>query len=129
MYNTPFDYRISETDDKNFWGSINYNWLRMDGHSHDGVDSTKLNPYAIITTELTVGSGTWVADGSRYKNEVAVPVGYDMPDWTADRPPLAFSIVDANGSPQGNEVGPGSGQQIVVYSPFVPGSDLYILFG
>ena len=130
MITTTYDYRIPETDDANFWGSYNFNWLRMSDHRHDGIDSVKLNPYAIITTELSIPSGAWVADGSRFKNTVTVPGAYDMPSWTTPaRPTLAFSIVDSAGSPQANEIAPGTGQQIIVYSPFVPTADLYILFG
>lgn len=130
MITTSYEYRIPETDDKDFWGSYNFNWLRVAIHRHDNLDSVKLNPYAIITTELTIPFlAAWTADGSRFKNTVEVPVGYTMPDWTTGRPPLAFSVVDANGSPQANEVGPGSGQQIIVYSPFIPTADLFLLFG
>lgn len=129
MITTPFNYRIAETGDKDFWGQHNFNFTRLDAHRHDGLDSVKLNPYAIITTELTVGSGTWTADGSRFKNTIAVPAGYTMPAWTTGRPPLAFHVVDTNGSPQANEIGPGTGQQIIVYSPFVPTADLFLLFG
>lgn len=129
MITTSFNYRIPETEDQDFWGSYNFNWLRMAIHRHDGIDSTKLNPYSIITTELTIPIGSWTADGTRFKNEVAVPGGYTMPDWTTGRPPLAFSVVNSDGSPQANEIGPGSGQQIVVFSPFVPAADLYLLFG
>lgn len=132
---TNYSYRIAEIDDQNFWGTQNYNIDRLSEHRHDGIDSTKLNPYSILTTniEVPVGAGAtssgWVADAGRFKNTMEVPAAYDMPAWTSGVPPLAFHLVDANGSPQANELGPGTGQQIVLYSPFAPTASLYLLFG
>ena len=39
MYLSPNGYKIPELEDKDFWDSYNFNWLRSDSHTHDGIDS------------------------------------------------------------------------------------------
>ena len=52
-YETQYGYKIPELEDKDFWDSYNWNFLRLDGHTHDGEDS------AFIT--VGEGAGVYVA--------------------------------------------------------------------
>jgi len=52
---------------------LEYNWERVSEHSHDGSDSELLDSTIISKGSGTAASGSWVADGSLYKQTITLP--------------------------------------------------------
>lgn len=50
---TQYGYKIPELEDKDFWTSYNFNFERLDQHSHDGIDSPIISAGAGAGTEVS----------------------------------------------------------------------------
>jgi hypothetical protein len=66
MQTTPYGYLNPDNGDlskgTNGWmAAWNFNVLRWDGHSHNGIDSALLNISSISSQTATAPSGSWVA--------------------------------------------------------------------
>lgn len=42
--------------------SLNFDWDRIDGHTHNGIDSAFLTPAAVVPATVTAVSGGWGAN-------------------------------------------------------------------
>lgn len=52
------------------------NWERISDHTHDGTDSSPIDITDIAKSTGTAPSGSWVADGARYKQDVDLPSNF-----------------------------------------------------
>ena len=80
MTPTTYGYRIMDVGDKakgtNGWfESINFNFERLDGHDHDGVNSALLSFASFSPFTGTILAAGWTVSGSGYKQTVTVPAG------------------------------------------------------
>ena len=84
---TQYGYKIPELEDKDFWDSYNFNFERLDGHTHDGVDSAFVPPQAVLDPNVETGTSYPAGLGGemRYKvvlDEVQLYVySPDVSDW------------------------------------------------
>lgn len=51
-------------------------WERVSTHDHDGSNSEQISTKNLSKGSATAVSGSWAADGSLYKQTVALPSGY-----------------------------------------------------
>lgn len=85
MQTTPYGYLNPDSGDlskgTNGWmAAFNFNILRWDGHSHNGIDSVLLNIASISSQTVTAPSGSWIASSGTagrpvggYQQTVTVP--------------------------------------------------------
>ena len=50
-----------------------FNWTRIDGHSHNGIDSALLSTASFATPSVTAPNASWIVSGSGYKQTVTTP--------------------------------------------------------
>lgn len=64
---TQYGYKIPEVEDKDFFDSYNYNYNRLDTHTHDGVDSAPI----ITNDESIIAASPAGTDGELRYNKIA----------------------------------------------------------
>lgn len=71
-------YQIPEDGDSGWWDLLIANWTRMNGHTHDGVDSNKIPASNIEKGFSNIEAADWSADqgGSTFEALVTMPDGY-----------------------------------------------------
>lgn len=72
-----YGYKVPEDSDTNFWDYVEYNWNRLNSHSHDGVDSPHIPAKSVTRASATI-SGSWSASGSFYRTLVTMPTDYEF---------------------------------------------------
>jgi hypothetical protein len=75
---TTYGYKKAEPGDtgESFFPAINFNWDRLDAHSHDGVDSTLLTISAVAITTQAILAAAWGAVDATtglYRQTVTLP--------------------------------------------------------
>lgn len=70
-------YKIPEDNNQNFWSYLEFNINRLDGHSHDGVDSEFLDSSAIRQTSQLINSD-WTTIGNRFRTIVTLPSEHEF---------------------------------------------------
>ena len=77
MRTTSKGYKIPTSGDRGTWyGNLEFNFDRLNGHKHDGIDSAPLTSKAIQKDSVSVSSADWVSQGGgTYKQTVDVPNG------------------------------------------------------
>lgn len=83
MLTLSFGYKKPESGDK---GSLLFDALeddiqRLNDHSHNGTDSTKLTAQSITGVSQTILAAAWVTYGGpigHYRQQVTVPAGFDF---------------------------------------------------
>lgn len=81
MITTTYGYKKPETNDKGpvVFPAMEFNIDRIDGHSHNGVDSEPLTALAIVGVAQNILSAAWVAtSGGEYRQLVTVPAGFNF---------------------------------------------------
>lgn len=77
-----FGYIKNQTGDKGsvFWPDLEFNIQRINDHSHNGVNSAKLNNASIDSITQNILAAAWVSDvdPGTYKQTVTVPAGVDL---------------------------------------------------
>ena len=73
-------YKKPETGDKGatVFNALEDNIDRVNGHSHDGTDSNKLDTFAFGRGSVTVPNTGWTAEGNIYRQSVTFPTGYSV---------------------------------------------------
>lgn len=63
--------------------ALNDNIQQLNDHSHNGIDSAFLSSASVQSASVTIPSASWVLDVTgRYKQDVTVPAGYNMDDFS-----------------------------------------------
>ena len=63
--------------------ALNDNIQQLNDHDHDGVTSALLPSTSITGGSVSIPSASWVLDVTgRYKQDVTVPTGYNMDDYS-----------------------------------------------
>lgn len=77
---TSHGYKIPQNKDrKTWWGDLIFNFLRLNSHKHDGVDSPILNGKYIEKTYQNVPDTGWTGEGGgHYYRVITAPVGIDI---------------------------------------------------
>lgn len=77
---TSHGYKIPQDKDrKTWWGDLIFNFLRLNSHKHDGVDSVKLDGKSIEKPYQDIASAGWTpAGGGHFQIIVTTPVGVDI---------------------------------------------------
>lgn len=68
-------YKLPQNGERgSWWQNLLDNWIRMDGHKHDGLDSQLLDARNITKTTQDILAAGWidVGDGT-YEQEVTLP--------------------------------------------------------
>ena len=82
MITLTYGFKLPETGDSGaaLFTALEDNITRVDGHTHDGVDSPTLPPQSIVGVTQTISSASWVASGAtgHYRQQVTVPAGFDF---------------------------------------------------
>ncbi len=95
MTPTAYGYKIPDTGDRskgsNGWMSASdFNWARISGHTHDGIDSPVLTSVSFASMTVTAPAASWVANAGGsgipaggFKQTVTVPAQItEMNDFT-----------------------------------------------
>ncbi len=61
-----------------FWPALEDNIARDDAHTHDGVDSPVIPTSNNTRGSVAVSSGSWLANGTRFRKTVTVASGYSL---------------------------------------------------
>jgi hypothetical protein len=77
---TTYGYKLPETGDlakgaDGWFQQLEFDIERLDGHTHDGVDSSLLPLSSFSPYSGTILAANWAADGAGYKQTVTVPAG------------------------------------------------------
>jgi len=65
---------VSGDNAKEWQDALNATILQLNDHTHDGVDSSTIDPSSITTLTTTILSGAWIADGGgNFSQVVAAP--------------------------------------------------------
>lgn len=82
MTTLTYGYKLPDTGDSGatLFTALEDNITRLDGHTHDGVDSAALPAQSIAGVTQTISSASWVASGAtgHYRQQVTVPAGFDF---------------------------------------------------
>ena len=63
--------------------ALNDNISQLNDHVHDGITSALIPSTSIINGSVTILPASWVLDVTgRYKQDVTVPAGYNMSDFS-----------------------------------------------
>ncbi len=63
--------------------ALNSNITQLNDHAHNGVNSAQISGAYITSGSVSIPSGSWVADVTgRYKQDVTVPSGYNMTQYS-----------------------------------------------
>lgn len=89
MITTTYGYRVPEAGDRakgasGWMQAIEFDIDRLDGHTHDGIDSSLITIASFSPFTNTLLAANWVADGSagNYKQTITVPNGItEINDW------------------------------------------------
>jgi hypothetical protein len=74
---TTYGYITQVNGERGWWDNITFNWNRLNGHSHNGVDSAKITPTSITKATQQILAANWVAGtGGNYTQTVTLPAGY-----------------------------------------------------
>lgn len=79
-----YGYKNPENGDAGsiWFPALNFNIVRLNAHTHDGVDSAFISSSNILNSVATVPAAAWIADGTgRYRQTVSTPAGYNMDDF------------------------------------------------
>lgn len=79
METLTYGLKKPETGDKGstFFPALEDNFTQLDGHSHDGVDSSLIPSSSIAASELSVTGTGWVDEGDGfYSKAVSFPGAY-----------------------------------------------------
>ena len=93
---TSYGYKTGEDGDKGktIFDFLNFNFLRLNGHKHDGVDSQKLDSTNITKITQSLDAGDWVSHvNGLYRQLVTLVGGLDYDD-------VAVTFKDAANSDQ-----------------------------
>jgi hypothetical protein len=59
--------------------ALNSNIVRLNGHTHDGVDSALIPSSNLTSGTVSIPAASWTSNGTgSYKQDVTVPSGYSM---------------------------------------------------
>jgi hypothetical protein len=82
MITLTYGFKKPQTGDSgaSLFTALEDNITRVDGHTHDGVDSAALPAQSIIGVPQTISNADWVAHGAagHYRQQVTVPSGFDF---------------------------------------------------
>ena len=82
MQTLTYGYKRPDSGDKGttLFTALADNITRVDGHSHNGVDSPFLTAQAITGVPQTIAAGSWVSNGPTgfYRQLVTLPAGFDF---------------------------------------------------
>lgn len=82
MQTLTYGFKLPETGDQGtaLFTALEDNITRVDGHSHNGTDSTFLTAQSVIASVQTISSASWVSSGAtgHYRQQVTVPAGFDF---------------------------------------------------
>lgn len=75
MLTLSFGYKLPETGDKGdvFFPALEDNIVRLNGHDHDGVNSSVLPSTSFAPTVITLLAANWVASGDWFRQLVTLP--------------------------------------------------------
>lgn len=73
-------YKLPVKGERNWWGTLTDNWTRMNGHSHDGLDSALVLSSNISKVTSDISSASWgsATDGI-YTQRITFPTGITFP--------------------------------------------------
>jgi hypothetical protein len=93
--------KIPQVNDKGsvFCPAISDNFVNLDNHSHDGLNSQKISSTALGKLEITLAPNDWALDGADFKQTVSLPNGYDFEK-------LQITFIIASGADQGSVIHP-----------------------
>ncbi|MNJ94794.1 hypothetical protein D3C87_124970 [compost metagenome] len=68
-------YKLPQNGERgSWWQNLIDNWVRMDGHKHDGLDSQLLDARNIQKTTQVIQTANWVpADHGLFRQEITLP--------------------------------------------------------
>jgi hypothetical protein len=95
---TDYGYKVPETDDQDFWAQFEYDIERLDGHNHDGVNSSKIVPGATEPYEVTTAVIDWVGGSAPYYIDIDFPAPWNMTWASGDPCPVQVVVRDAAGT-------------------------------
>lgn len=83
MQTLTYGFRLPENGDSGdvLWTALEDNITRVDGHSHNGINSAKLSAQSILSSTQTISSSNWVSYGGpigHYRQQVTLPSGFDF---------------------------------------------------
>jgi hypothetical protein len=91
-------YKLPETGDRGFWSDLEQNITRVNGHSHNGVDSEALPITSLTKTTQDVLAANWADQGEgTYRQTLTLPTNY-----TFNNAQIKFYV--NGGTFDGNEV-------------------------
>ena len=67
-----------------------------DAHTHNGTDSAKLVPATFTPETADVASGSWAADGTKYKQTLTIPAAYSSASRTMND--IAMAVYEYDGA-------------------------------
>lgn len=89
MQTLSYGYKLPESGDKGstLWTALEGDITRLNGHSHDGTDSTKLSAISVLATKQTIAHASWAAysgPAGHYRQAVTMAAGYTFDENTID---------------------------------------------
>lgn len=95
MITLSFGYRLPQAGDRGvnpLFNGLEFNITRLNGHNHDGSNSTLLTAQSITAVSASIVSGSWVLFGDGlYRQLVTVVAGFDF-----DKVQIGFRLSTTN---------------------------------
>lgn len=75
-----YGYRLPDIQDKDFWGSYNFDVTRLSTHDHDGINSALLSAGHLNPTLILIEEADWSGPVSEvYSFQIPLPVNVTWP--------------------------------------------------
>lgn len=89
MLTLSYGYKLPQSGDKGatLWQALEDNITRLNGHTHDGVNSSKLLVQNFQSTKQTILAANWVlsvTNPGHYSQTVTIPAGFTYDDFVID---------------------------------------------
>lgn len=86
MLTLSFGYKKPQTGDKGggvngFWAALEFDIQRLNDHTHNGTDSSKLTSASVTSTTQTITNAGWAAFGTGFRQLVTMPGALQYDDY------------------------------------------------